>query len=166
MHVRKVTGSSGKKGNVWLENRDEKQEQGEEHILSVAVFSSKAGLSRPGSSVHAGRDADGKFRSAGAVPVPEQSVSGDKVPGRSIIVVPFSFSISVWALPVFLLSRASLRWEAPGHLEREHQVVPRYFKRKMINSLCHKRIAMASVQNSPRGNPQVACNSDFNFCSN
>ena len=74
---------------------DEKQKQGEEHILSVAVFSSKAGLSRPGSSGHGGRDADIKLHSAGAVPVPEQSVSRDKVPGRSITVVPFSFSISV-----------------------------------------------------------------------
>lgn len=61
----------------------------------MAALSSKAGLSRPGSSVHAGRDADVKLRSAGAVPVPGQSVSGDKVPGTSIIVVPFSFSISV-----------------------------------------------------------------------
>lgn len=59
------------------------------------VLSSKAGLSRPGSSVHTGREAEVKFRSAGTVPVPEQSVSGDRVLGRSIIVVPFSFSISV-----------------------------------------------------------------------
>lgn len=89
--------------------RDKKQREGEQRILSAAAFSSKAGLSRPGSSVHAGRDAGVTFRSAGAVPDPGQSVSGEKVPGGSILAGPFSFSASVCVLPVFLVSRASLR---------------------------------------------------------
>lgn len=125
-----------------------------QHIPSATVLSSKAGLSRPGSSVHAGTDAAVKFCSGGAVPVPEQSVSGDKVLGRSIMVVPFSLSSSVWVLLVFLLSRATLCWEAPGHLESEHPVVSRWFerKKKVTHSLYHnKRMAMASLQKAPRG---------------
>lgn len=58
------------------------------HILSPAGLSSKAGLSRPGSSIQEGRVADVRVR-------PEQSVSGDKAAGRSMRVVPFSFSISI-----------------------------------------------------------------------
>lgn len=72
----------------------ETNKKGEQHTPSARTLSSKAGLSRPGASVHAGRDVKVGVRSAGTVPAPEQSVSGGKVPGRSIRVLPFSFSIS------------------------------------------------------------------------
>lgn len=67
---------------------EEARNTGGRHVLSPVGLSSKAGLSRPGSSVQAGRDADVRVG-------PEQSASGDKVAGRSMTVVPFSFSISV-----------------------------------------------------------------------
>ena len=63
------------------------------HLQSAAALSSKAGLSRPGSSVHTGRDAGVKFLSPGTVP--QQSVSGGKVPGGSMTVDPVSPSICV-----------------------------------------------------------------------
>lgn len=75
--------------------RREKRKEVERHILSAAAVSSKAGLSRPGSSVHERRHAGIQFRSVGAVPDPEQSASGDKVPGGPIVVGPFSLSVSV-----------------------------------------------------------------------
>lgn len=63
------------------------------HVQSAAVLSSKAGLSRPGSSVHTGRGAGVKFLSPGTVP--KQSVSGGEVPGGSITMDPVSPSICV-----------------------------------------------------------------------
>lgn len=60
--------------NTGRTNRMSKEKQ---NILSAPVFSSKAGLSRPDSSVHTGTVADVMFCSAGAVPVPECSASGD-----------------------------------------------------------------------------------------
>ena len=118
----RAAGKGGKEGrNAWFETRW-RTEAGR-HILSPAGLSSKAGLSRPGSSIQEGRVADVRVR-------PEQSVSGDKAAGRSMTVVPFSFSISIWVLLVFRFSRAALRWEAPGHLERQHRVVSRQCERE------------------------------------
>lgn len=75
--------------------REVTNEKGEQHSPSARMLSSKAGLSRPGASVHAGRDAEVGVRSVvGTVPAPEQSVSGENVPGRSSGELPFSFSIS------------------------------------------------------------------------
>lgn len=65
------------------------------HVQSAAALSSKAGLSRPGSSVHTGRGAGVKFLSPGRAP--KQSVSGGEVPGGSITVDPVSPSICVGA---------------------------------------------------------------------
>lgn len=87
-------GSSRKEASDLGTEVTNKRERGEQHTPSAMTLSSKAGLSRPGASVHAGRDAEVGVRSAGTVPAPEQSVSGEKVPGRSIRVLPFSFSIS------------------------------------------------------------------------
>lgn len=67
--------------------------------------------------LHAGRAAEVGVRSAGTVPAPGPSASGASVPGGSGRAPPFSFSVSGGLLLVFLLSRASLRSEAPGHLE-------------------------------------------------
>lgn len=63
------------------------------HVQSAAALSSKAGLSRPGSSVHTGRGAGVESLSPGTVP--KQSVSGGEVPGGSITVDPLSLSICV-----------------------------------------------------------------------
>lgn len=135
---RKTTYVGGQWGEVGRKEGTPDFRQGGEqrrgrHVLSPARLSSKAGLSRPGSSVQDGRDADVRVR-------PEQSVSGDKAAGRSMTVVPFSFSISIWVLLVFRFSRAALRWEAPGHLERQQGVVSRQCereKKKVTNSLYH-----------------------------
>lgn len=59
---------------------------------------------------------DVKFCSTGTVPVPVWSASGDTVPGQSVTQCPFSLSASDCGLLVFLLSSATLRCEAPGHL--------------------------------------------------
>lgn len=164
LHVGRVVGR--KEMSNWKQ-RWETGEGGGRHILSATALSSKAGLSRPGSSVHAGRDADVKLRSAGTVPVPEQSVSGDKVPGRSTIVVPFSFSISVWVLLVFLLSRAALRWEAPGHLEESIRSFPDDLKgkNKWLIAYTTKEERQWLLYKKHLKVPTAVHNSDLNFHS-
>lgn len=52
--------------------------RGVPHVQSAAALSSKAGLSRPGSSVHTGRGAGVEFLSPGTVP--KHSVSVGEVP--------------------------------------------------------------------------------------
>lgn len=87
----RLTGASG---GQWRKGRESgEHRKGGLHIRSAAALSSKAGLSRPGSSGHTGRGAGVGFRSAGTVP--KQSVSGGEVPGGSSPVDPVSPSICV-----------------------------------------------------------------------
>lgn len=95
---------------------DKQSEKVTEDILSAPVFSSKGGLSMPGSSAQAG-SAGVKLCSAGTMLC---SASGDTLLGCSGPPGPASASASACSLLAFRLSRATLRWEAPGHLQRKH----------------------------------------------
>ena len=141
------------------------QGRGRAHVLSAAGLSSKAGLSRPGSSGQAGRGAGVGVRSAGARPGPALSTSGGRVTGSSGTAAPLSLSTSDCALLRFLLSRAALRRDAPGHLQREHQGCQGTGKEKPQQSGPRGTAALAARQKACR-KPQAAHDPGPNFLCN